>query len=142
MDCAARELDVQEVLPVLDAAGNVKSTRVSGGEKQRVGVARAILRDPPILVLDEATSSLDSVTEREVQKALAEAVKGRTTIAVAHRLSTIAHAMILVLDDGKLVEQGTHAELIAAGQRYARMWREQIDSEARRGAELAAACGS
>ena len=95
------------------------------------------MRDPPILVLDEATSSLDSVTEREVQKALAEAVKGRTTIAVAHRLSTIAHAdSILVLDDGKLVEQGTHAELIAAGQRYARMWREQIDSEARRGAEL------
>jgi ABC-type transport system involved in Fe-S cluster assembly fused permease/ATPase subunit len=117
----------------LDTRVGERGLKLSGGEKQRVGVARAILRDPPILILDEATSSLDSETEGEVQRALAEAVKGRTTIAVAHRLSTIAHAdAILVLDEGRLVEQGTHAELVQAGQRYARMWQRQIENEAQR----------
>lgn len=120
----------------LDTRVGERGLKLSGGEKQRIGVARAILRDPPILVLDEATSSLDSETEGEVQKALWEAAKGRTTIAVAHRLSTIARAdAIFVLEDGALVEQGTHLELIAEGGRYARMWALQSEQDAERSAD-------
>ena len=89
-------------------------------------MARAILSDPAILILDEATSSLDSTTEEEVQSALKEAARGRTTIAVAHRLSTIAGAdLILVFEDGKIRERGTHESLIAAGGLYADLWRRQ-----------------
>ncbi|MCG8440603.1 MAG: ABC transporter ATP-binding protein/permease [Caulobacterales bacterium] len=114
----------------LDTRVGERGLKLSGGEKQRVGVARAILRDPCILVLDEATSSLDSETEREVQGALREAAKGRTTIAVAHRLSTIAEAdLLLVLDDGHIAERGTHAELVAAGGLYAAMWARQSGEE-------------
>jgi ATP-binding cassette, subfamily B, heavy metal transporter len=105
-----------------------RGLKLSGGEKQRVGVARAILKDPRILILDEATSSLDSATEAEVQLALEEAAKGRTTIVVAHRLSTIADAQqILVLDDGAIVEQGTHAALIARDGLYASLWKRQAE---------------
>ncbi len=110
----------------LDTRVGERGMKLSGGEKQRVGVARAILKDPAILVLDEATSSLDSETEREVQTALAEAAKGRTTIAVAHRLSTISAAdLILVFDDGRIAEQGTHEQLLAANGVYAQMWARQ-----------------
>jgi ATP-binding cassette subfamily B protein len=109
-----------------------RGLKLSGGEKQRVGVARAILRNPKILVLDEATSSLDSHTEADVQAALAEAAKGRTTIAVAHRLSTIAGAdRIFVLDDGRVAETGTHDELVRAGGLYATMWKRQAETAAR-----------
>jgi ATP-binding cassette subfamily B protein len=119
----------------LDTRVGERGLKLSGGEKQRVGVARAILLDPAILVLDEATSSLDSTTEREVQEALGEAARGRTTIAVAHRLSTIARAdLILVLNDGAIAESGRHDELLRRGGLYASLWRRQTDEAARRGA--------
>ena len=117
----------------LDTRVGERGLKLSGGEKQRVGVARAILRDPPILILDEATSSLDSTTEEEVQAALREAARGRTTLAVAHRLSTIAGAdFILVLDDGRIIERGAHGELIEQNGVYAELWRRQSGGEGAR----------
>jgi ATP-binding cassette subfamily B protein len=94
--------------------------RFSGGEKQRIAIARTLLRDPRVLVLDEATSALDTETERAVQKAFDALARGRTTITIAHRLSTVRNAdQIVVLDHGHVVEAGDHASLVARGGRYA-----------------------
>jgi subfamily B ATP-binding cassette protein MsbA len=97
-----------------DSVVGEKGTNLSGGERQRIAIARALLRNAPILVLDEATSSLDNESERIVQAALDQLMQGRTTICIAHRLSTIQHAdVIVVLDHGEIVETGRHAELLA-----------------------------
>ncbi|MBL4619663.1 MAG: ABC transporter ATP-binding protein/permease [Marinicaulis sp.] len=121
---------IQSLPEGLDTRVGERGLKLSGGEKQRVGIARAILRNPPILILDEATSSLDSGTEDDVQVALKKAAEGRTTIAVAHRLSTVAGAdLIIVLDDGKIVERGRHNELINSGGIYAALWRRQTSGD-------------
>ena len=110
-----------------------RGLKLSGGEKQRVAIARTILKGPPILLLDEATSALDSYTEMEIQDALERASRGRTTLVIAHRLSTVVDAdEILVLDEGRVVERGTHAQLLARGGLYAGMWNRQREAEAAR----------
>src|ERR1700722_5187134 len=112
-----------------------RGLKLSGGEKQRVAIARTMLKAPPILVLDEATSALDSFTEREIQSALERVSRGRTTIVIAHRLSTVVNAdQILVLDQGRIVERGSHGELLAKKGIYAAMWNRQ--NEVRRAEEV------
>lgn len=109
-----------------DTVVGERGYRLSGGEKQRVAIARVLLKDPPVLILDEATSALDSVSERVVQGALDSAARGRTTIAIAHRLSTVAGADVIhVVDAGRIVESGTHGELLALGGVYAQLVAEQ-----------------
>jgi ATP-binding cassette subfamily B protein len=103
--------------------------RLSGGEKQRVAIARVLLKDPAVLILDEATSALDTVSERIVQSALDSAARGRTTIAIAHRLSTVVGAdVIFVVDGGRIVERGTHRQLLVADGVYARLFAQQLTS--------------
>jgi ABC-type transport system involved in Fe-S cluster assembly fused permease/ATPase subunit len=115
-----------------------RGLKLSGGEKQRVAIARVILKAPKMLVFDEATSALDTKTEREIQASLAEISADRTTLVIAHRLSTIVDAdEILVLDGGRIVERGHHRELLARGGVYALMWARQQEAE-RREAALAA----
>jgi len=110
-----------------------RGLKLSGGEKQRVAIARTILKNPPILLLDEATSALDTHTEREIQSALAAVTRDRTTLVIAHRLSTVVDAdEILVLDHGTIVERGRHAELVASGRHYAAMWNKQKEAAAAR----------
>jgi ATP-binding cassette, subfamily B, bacterial len=120
---AARIHDLIVSLPEgYDTVVGERGYRFSGGEKQRIAIARTVLRNPPILVLDEATSSLDTETERQVQDALDRLAEGRTTIAIAHRLSTVYDAdQIVVLDGGRIVERGTHDELVLLGGRYAEL---------------------
>jgi ATP-binding cassette subfamily B protein len=106
-----------------------RGLKLSGGEKQRVAIARTLLKNPPILLLDEATSALDTHTEREIQSALKLVAKNRTTLVIAHRLSTVVDAdEILVLDHGQIIERGRHGELVARGGAYAAMWNKQKEA--------------
>ena len=106
-----------------------RGLKLSGGEKQRVAIARTILKRPAILLFDEATSALDTHTEKEIQASLREVSKDRTTLVIAHRLSTVVDAdEIIVLDQGQVAERGRHAELIAQDGRYADMWRKQQEA--------------
>jgi ATP-binding cassette subfamily B protein len=112
-----------------DSMVGERGLKLSGGEKQRVAIARAILKDPPIMLFDEATSALDTATEKEIQANLKIASEGRTTLIIAHRLSTVIDAdEILVLAGGKIVERGTHGALLALNGVFAGMWRRQQEA--------------
>ena len=131
LEAAARAAAIHERIMELpegyDTVVGERGYKLSGGEKQRIAIARVLLKDPRILILDEATSALDTVSERLIQAAFERLMEGRTTIAIAHRLSTILRAdRILVYDRGRIVERGTHAELLALGGLYAKLYREQF----------------
>ncbi len=114
----------------LETAIGERGVTLSGGQRQRLAIARALIREAPILLLDEATSALDAQSERAVQQALERLMQGRTTLVIAHRLSTVMDAdEILVLDGGSVVERGSHAALLARNGRYASMWRLQQQEE-------------
>ena len=140
LEAAARAANIHHTIVSFpdgyDTVVGERGYRLSGGEKQRIAIARVLLKDPEVLILDEATSALDTVSERVVQRALDAASHGRTTIAIAHRLSTVVGAdVIYVVDGGRIVERGTHAGLLAAGGVYARLYAEQsvTPSPARQG---------
>lgn len=132
LEAAARQANIHEtIVSFPDGYATIvgeRGYRLSGGEKQRIAIARVLLKDPEVLILDEATSALDTISERVVQQALDTASRGRTTIAIAHRLSTIVAAdVIFVVDHGQIVERGTHRELLEAGGVYTKLYREQIE---------------
>jgi ATP-binding cassette, subfamily B, heavy metal transporter len=131
---AARLAQIHEFIVTLpqgyDSLVGERGLKLSGGEKQRVAIARTILKSPPILMLDEATSALDSHTEKEIQDALERVAQNRTSLVIAHRLSTVIHAdNIIVLDHGEIVEQGSHLELLAKGGLYASLWARQREAD-------------
>ena len=131
---AAKRANIHDYIMTLedgyDTQIGERGVRLSGGQKQRLSIARVFLKDPPILILDEATSALDNTTEILIQQALDELCVGRTTLVVAHRLSTIKNAdEIAVVNDGRIVEQGTHDELIALGGEYAALYNLQFRAQ-------------
>ncbi|MGA8688910.1 MAG: ABC transporter ATP-binding protein/permease [Methyloceanibacter sp.] len=131
---AARLAQIHDFIMALpqgyDSLVGERGLKLSGGEKQRVAIARTILKAPPILMLDEATSALDSHTEKDIQDALERVARERTSLVIAHRLSTVVHAdNIIVLDHGEIVEQGTHLELLSRGRLYASLWTRQREAD-------------
>jgi subfamily B ATP-binding cassette protein MsbA len=135
IESAARAANAHEFIGDLpqgyDTMLGERGTRLSGGQRQRVAIARALLADAPILILDEATSALDTHSERLVQEAIDRLLAGRTVFVIAHRLSTVTHAdLILVLDRGRIIERGTHDELLAAGGAYFRLHALQFRAQA------------
>ena len=128
---AANLLEFVKSLPLgLQTPVGENATRLSGGQRQRLAIARALIKNAPILILDEATSALDNESERQVQASLETLMKGRTTIVIAHRLSTVQNAdKIVVMDQGKVVEQGSHAELLAREGAYAALYQMQFREE-------------
>ena len=114
-----------------------RGLKLSGGEKQRVAIARTLLKNPPIMIFDEATSALDSANERAIQAELKGVAQNKTTLVIAHRLSTVVDAHeILVMEAGRIIERGTHSELLARGGRYAEMWALQQQSSGERFEEV------
>ena len=139
VEAAARAAHIHDFIVTLpdgyETTVGERGLKLSGGEKQRVAIARALLKNPAILIFDEATSALDSHSEKAIQAELDRIQVGRTTLVIAHRLSTVMDAdQILVMEDGRIVERGRHEELLAAGRQYARMW--QLQQQERGGAEL------
>jgi ATP-binding cassette subfamily B protein len=134
LEAACRAANIHDYIAALpddyDTVVGERGYRLSGGEKQRLAIARVILKDPCLLILDEATSHLDSHSEALIQAALEPLLAGRTSLVIAHRLSTILAAdLILVLDKGRLVEEGSHAELLARGGLYAHLYETQFGQE-------------
>ncbi|MBP6801045.1 MAG: ATP-binding cassette domain-containing protein, partial [Zoogloea sp.] len=132
VEAAARAAQLEDFIARLpdgwETRVGERGLKLSGGEKQRVAIARTLLKNPDILIFDEATSALDSRTEKAIQAQLDAAARGRTTLVIAHRLSTVMNAdEIIVLDQGRIIERGTHTQLLARAGAYAQMWALQLE---------------